>query len=160
VDVPLASTFVLCSKEGKEAYIQPVIERDCYRFMVKMGKPSAEAKNGTKLARANFRCLLSGAPISGDYIKAEAQVGRMGVRLMAIVAEGTRGRAYIAPTSEQEATPPKARPNWRPMGNVPARLTGGTCVPYGLQEWGDLFTPRQLVALTTFSDLIADVCAT
>ena len=73
---------------------------------------------------------------------------------MAIVAEGDRGRVYLAPASVHEQTARMALPEWRPEGDVPARLTGGTCVPYGLSTWGDLFTPRQLVALTTFSDLV------
>ena len=62
VDVPLASTFILSSKEGKEAYVQPVVEGDRYRFTVKLGTPPPEAKNGTKASRrgANFRCLVSG----------------------------------------------------------------------------------------------------
>ena len=159
VEVPLASTFMLSTKSGKEAYVEPVIEGGGYRFTVKVGKPkdAQAAKNGTKLARgANFRCLMSGAPISGDYIKAEGQAGRMGARLMAIVAEGERGRVYLAPTPEHEAAARQAKPEWRPEGDVPARLTGGTCVPYGLKTWGDLFTPRQLVALTTFSDLVGE----
>jgi putative DNA methylase len=80
----------------------------------------------------------------------------MGARLMAIVAEGDRRRVYLAPTSEHEAVAQEAKPEWKPEGDVPARLTGGTCVPYGLSTWGDLFTPRQLVALTTFSDLVSE----
>ena len=154
-EVPLASTFVLSSKAGKEAYVEPVVEGDLYRFTVKMGKPPASAKNGTKAAGrgANFLCLLSGTPMSGSYIKAEGQAGRMGARLMAIVADGDRGRIYFSPTTSIEAVANQAMPTWKPLGDVPARLTGGTCVPYGLREWGDLFTLRQLTALTTFSDL-------
>ncbi len=161
VDVPLASTFVLSSKAGKEAYVQPVAERDAYRFTVKMGVPQEGAKGGTKaLGRgANFLCLLSNTPIGGDYIKAEGQAGRMGARLMAIVAEGVRGRVYLAPTTEHEAIACQASPQWKPQGDVPARLTGGTCVPYGMKKWGDLFTPRQLVALTTFADLVPEAIA-
>ncbi|MFZ4664763.1 MAG: DUF1156 domain-containing protein, partial [Caldilineaceae bacterium] len=161
VDVPLASTFMLSTKTGKEAWVEPVIAGDRYHFVVKTagrdaGAPSA-ASEGTKLGRgSNFRCILSAAPISGDYIKAEGQAGRMGARMMAIVAEGERGRIYLAPTAEMEAIAQTAMPTWRPSGDVPARLTGGTCVPYGLKEWGDLFTPRQLVALTTFSDLVQE----
>ena len=103
VDVPLASTFMLSTKAGKEAYVEPVIEDGGYRFTVKVGKPkdAEAAKSGTKLARgANFQCLMSGTPIAGDYIKAEGKAGRMGARLMAIVAEGERGRVYLAPTPE------------------------------------------------------------
>ncbi|WP_428851905.1 DUF1156 domain-containing protein [Imbroritus primus] len=158
VDVPLASTFILSSKAGKESYVQPVVEGGKYRFTVKVGEPPEEAKEGTKAAGrgANFRCVLSDTPIGGDYIKAEGQAGRMGERLMAIAAEGARGRIYLAPTQEHEDAALQAQPSWKPSGDVPARLTGGTCVPYGLSEWGDLFTPRQLVALTTFSDLVGE----
>jgi len=106
VDVPLASTFMLGTRPGKEAYVQPVIEGGGYRFTVKVGKPKdvENARNGTKLSRgANFQCLLSGTPISGDYIKAEGKAGRMGARMMAIVAEGVRGRVYLPPTEAMEA---------------------------------------------------------
>ena len=95
--------FMLSTKAGKEAYVEPVIEDGGYRFTVKVGKPkdAEAAKNGTKLSRgANFQCLMSGTPIAGDYIKAEGKAGRMGARLMAIVAEGERGRVYLAPTPE------------------------------------------------------------
>ncbi len=161
VDVPLASTFMLSTKAGKEAYVEPVIEGGGYRFTVKVGTPrdADAAKSGTKLARANFGCLMSGTPISGDYIKAEGKAGRMGARLMAVVAEGTRGRVYLAPTPEHEAAAQQARPDWRPEGDIAARMTGGNCTPYGLTTWGDLFTPRQLVALTTFSDLVSEAIA-
>ena len=155
-EVPLASNFVLSSKAGKETYVEPVIDGDDYRFTVKVGTPPARASSGTKATGrgANFVCLLSQSPISGDYIKDEGKAGRMGARLMAIVAEGVRGRVYLAPTEEHEDIARQAKPTWKPTGDVPARLTGGTCVPYGLKEWGDLFTQRQLVALTVFTDLV------
>jgi putative DNA methylase len=159
VDVPLASTFMLSTKAGKETYVEPVIEGGSYRFTVKVGKPkdAEKAKSGTKASRANFNCLMSSAPISGDYIKAEGNAGRMGARLMAIVAEGTRGRVYLAPLAEHEGAALKAKPEWKPEGEIAKRMTGGNCTPYGLTTWGDLFTPRQLVALTTFSDLVQEV---
>lgn len=158
VDVPLASTFMLSTKPGKEAYVEPVIENGGYRFTVKVGKPvdEARAKAGTKLERANFGCVLSGAPISGDYIKGEGKAGRMGARLMAVVAEGERGRVYLSPAEDHQSVAKGARPTWAPEGEIAARMTGGNCTPYGLTSWGDLFTPRQLTALTTFSDLVAE----
>jgi putative DNA methylase len=158
VDVPLASTFMLCTKAGKEAYVEPVIEGGGYRFTVKVDKPkhAEAAKNGTKLARANFRCLMSGAPISGDYIKAEGQAGRMGARLMAIVAEGERGRAYLVPTPEMEAIAMKAKPTWKPDVEFFQQALGFRIGNYGMTKWSDLFTSRQLVAMATFSDLVQE----
>jgi putative DNA methylase len=161
VDVPLASTFILSSKKDKEAFVQPIINGDSYHFKVKLGIPTETAVIGTKTSGrgANFRCLVSDAVIDGDYIKSEGQAGRIGSKLLAIVAEGTRGRVYLSPTPEDEALAHSAHPTWRPSGDVPPRLTGGTCVPYGLRQWGDLFTPRQLLSLGTFSELVADARA-
>jgi putative DNA methylase len=158
VDVPLASTFMLSTKAGKEAYVQPMIENGGYRFTVKVGKPKdAEgAKNGTKLARANFVCLMSGAPITGDYAKAEAQAGRMSARLMAIVAEGDRGRVYLAPTTEHEEAALEAKPEWKPDVEFFQQALGFRIGNYGMTKWSDLFTDRQLVALTTFADLVQE----
>jgi len=159
VDVPLISTYILANKEGREAYIEPLIDSDNYSFHVKMGTPPASAKGGTKASGrgANFRCLVSDTVIDGDYIKAQGNKGKIGARLMAIVAEGSRGRVYLSPIKSAEDIAFSAKPDWHPTGEIPARLTGGTCVPYGFKLWGDLFTPRQLLALTTFSDLVSEV---
>jgi putative DNA methylase len=159
VDVPLASTFMLSTKADKEAYVEPVIENGGYRFTVKVGKPkdAAAAKNGTKLARGSFRCLFSGVPIPYEYIDDEANAGRMGARLMAIVAEGERGRIYLAPTPEHEVITRNAQPTWKP--DAPSRGTWASNAQgrwYGFRTFGDYFTPRQLVALTTFSDLVGE----
>ncbi len=159
VDVPLASTFLLSTKVGKEAYVEPVIEGGGYRFTVRVGKPkdAERAKNGTKLSRgANFACVMSGTPIAGDYIKAEGKAGRMGARLMAIVAEGKRGRVYLAPTPEHEAAARKAKPEWKPDTPLAPDLRALWTPLYGLTTFGDLFTPRQLVALSTFSQLVGE----
>ena len=196
VDVPLASTFMLSTKKGKEAWVELVLEDGGYRFTVKTGAPGAgvpeagilgtgapEAPEagapgngvsetatpgtagvppaqGTKLGRgANFRCLMSDVPIPGDYIKAEGKAGRMGARLMAIVAEGDRGRVYLAPTPEQEAAARKAAPEWKPDVEFFQQALGFRIGNYGMTKWSDLFTPRQLVALTTFSDLVQEASA-
>jgi putative DNA methylase len=159
VKVPLASTFMLSTKAGKEAYVEPVIEGDGYRFTVKVGKPkdAERAKNGTSAGkRAAFKCVMSGTPITYDYIRTEGQAGRMGARLMAIVAEGDRGRVYLAPTPEHEAIALKAKPEWRPEIALPVNPRDFKTPNYGLMTFGHLFTPRQLVALTTFSDLVAE----
>ena len=158
VEVPLASTFMLSTKKGKEAYVEPVIEGRGYRFVVKVGKPedADAAKRGTKLARgANFRCVMSGTPIAGNYIKAESMAGRMGARLLAIVAEGDRGRVYLAPTPEHKEIAELAEPTWRPENELIGKCRDQLPL-YGMNTFADLFTPRQLVALTTFSDLVAE----
>ena len=159
VDVPLISNFTLSTKKGKEAYVKPVIEDSEYRFTVKVGKPKdVEAvNNGTKLARANFRCILSDSVIEAKYIRTEAQAGRMGARMMAIVAEGERCRIYLQPSEEMEAIARSALPAWKPDLKVTTPCHDVDRLPmYGMPTWGDAFTSRQLVALTTFSDLVQE----
>ncbi len=149
---------MLSSKVGKEAYVQPIVESDSYHFEVRTGKPPESAKNGTKLARgANFRCLMSDTPIDQSHIRGEFIAKRAGERLMAIVAEGAHGRVYLAPTNEQEAMARSAQPDWKPeqmMEQRSSNLLSGR--GYGFTQWHELFTPRQLVALTTFSDLVPE----
>lgn len=159
VEVPLASSFLLTPMKGKEAYVVPVVAGDTYRFEVRNEKIAdlEKVKAGTKAGRgSNFVCVVSGAAITGDYIKAEGQAGRMGARLMAIVAEGKNGRFFLSPSKAHETIAVSEKPTWMPAGNVPERLTGGTCVPYGLRTWADIFTDRQIVALDTFAGLVAE----
>src|SRR5262249_17836420 len=127
------------------------------------GKPknATAVKAGTKLARgANFRCVMSGTPIAGDYIKAEGMAGRMGEKLMAIVAEGERGRIYLSPTLEHETAAKKAKPRWKPDGSFVEDARAFTPWLYGLKEWQSLYTDRQADALSTFADLISVVTET
>lgn len=160
VDVPLASTFVLSSKADRESYVQPVIEGGGYRFTVKVGKPPEAARNGTKLARgANFRCVMSDSPIEPSHIYGEANAGRMGTKLLAVVADGPRGRVYLAPTTEQEAVARNAQPGWKPEVAMPDNPRWFSPPLYGLKNYGDLFTARQLVALSTLSDLVGEAIA-
>jgi putative DNA methylase len=160
VEVPLISTFMLSTKPGKEAYVEPVIEGSGYRFTVKVGKPRdpEAAKRGTKLARgANFKCLMSGMPMSSDYIRGEFKAKRAGVKLMAIVAEGNNERVYLPPSNEMEVIANQANPKWKPeieMNQDSKDLISGR--GYGFKYWYELFTPRQLVALTTFADLVQE----
>lgn len=159
VDVPLASTFMLGTKPGKEVYLEPEVGKTDYRFAIRLGKPKDEqlAKTGTKLGRgANFRCVMSGTPIAPAYVYQEANAGRMGARLIAIVAEGERERLYLSPTPEDEAVARDARTSFKPELSMPENPRWFSPPLYGLRSYGDLFTPRQLVALTTLSDLVSE----
>ncbi len=157
VDVPLATSFVLSSKKDKEAYVQPIVEGDTYRFQVKVGKLPEGAKEGTKAARGpNFRCVISGVPLDGKHIKGEGMAGRMDAKLMAIVVEGKGGRVYLSPTQKIEDIARKASPTWGPKTKIPHDKRSMFTPLYGLSKFADLFTARQLVALTTFSDLVLE----
>lgn len=160
VDVPLVSSFVLSSTLGKEVYVHPVVMGDSYDFEVRTGTPPESAKGGTTAGkRAAFICLLSKSPIDYSHIRAEGKAGRMGQRLMAIVAEGTRGRIYLSPTADQVAIAKSARPEWSPEMDLPNNPRDFKTPNYGLTKFSDLFSPRQLVALTTLADLVPEAIA-
>ncbi len=160
VDVPLAPTFMLSTRLGKEVYLEPVVVDGGYYFNVKSGKPPDKDRTntGTKLSSgANFRCLMSGTPIPSEYIKSEGRAGRMKSRLMAIVAEGERGRVYLPASPEHEAVAKVANPGWRP--DVP--ISGSTQYAgirlYGMELFSQVFFDRQLAALDVFTDLIPSI---
>lgn len=158
VDVPLASTFILSSKNDKQAYVEPVIDNDGYHFRVKVGIPPTASKHGTSFGKQKgFRCLMSQSPMSFEYLRAEGTAGRMGMRLMAIVAESKNGRVFLSPIGQHEETARRAEPCWRPETPVPEKALSIRVQLYGMKTHGALYTSRQLVALTTFGDLVPEV---
>ncbi len=162
--VPLVSTFMLSTKRAKQSWIEPVV--DCaarsYRFEVRTGtlteKEKTAAATGTKESRgANFRCLFTGAPIPAAWIKAEGRAGRMRCRLLAMVVEGSRERLYLAPSDpEESATEFRDRVTTDINQAIAANPRWFSPPDYGFPGHKDLFTPRQLAALATFSDLIGE----
>ena len=144
VDVPLASTFLLSTKKGREAYAEPVMEGGGYRFTVRAETPPESAKNGTKSGSSGspFLCLMSGVPMPFDYLRSEAKAGRLGARLMAVVAEGDRSRVYLEPTEEQENIALSAMPKDAPETDLPERALGFRVQEYGMTKWaGSLHRP-------------------
>lgn len=148
----LVRSFDLSKKKGKEWHIEPIVENGETRFEVKPGKAERE---GT-VDRRGATCVHCGSPVDLGYVKEESRANRMGATLMAVVAEGHHGRIYVSPDAEQVAAACVEKPDDYPFGNLAPKFTGGSCVPYGLDEFHKLFSNRQLTAMTTFSDLVQD----
>ena len=165
VQVPIASSFLLSSKAGKEAWIEPIVDKAAKTISYRIRKGGtkeeiAAAKVGTKAGRgANFRCLLSDTAITPAYVKASGRGGNMGQTLIAIVAEGKRGRIYVEPTGDHAQIALSATPEWKPETLQPDNPRWFSPPAYGMTTFGDLFTDRQLVALNTFSDLVHEARA-
>ena len=157
VDVPLVRSFILSSKKGKEIWVEPVIKNGNYHFETRMGKMPKDAIEGTVI-RTGGTCILSQTAMPFTYIRAEGKAGRMKERLMAIVAEGNRGRVYLSPTQGMIGIASSAKPDWKPKTPLHGKCRVNVS-NYGIDVYGDLFTPRQLVALTTFSDLVQEARA-
>lgn len=153
--VPLVHSWVLAKRPGKPVvWIEPIIDHDNKKISYEIregGKPP----DGS-VGREGGTCVATGAPIPLPYIREESRTGRMASTLMAIVAEGPRGRSYVAPSSANEL-PALPLPHDPPSESLPDGGLGFRVQNYGLRRWSDLFSERQLVALTTFSDLLAGV---
>lgn len=167
IRMPLVRSWWLSTAKGKEAYVIPVIVDDASapggrRVKFDIGhNPTMGPKDsddGT-VARTAATCIACKSPAPLKYVRAEGQEGRLGAELMAVVAEGQRKRVYLAPTNEHIEAANLDRPDSAPPGSLPPHglspANPQTIRIYGFYEWTDLFSDRQLVALTTFSDLVS-----
>src|SRR5256885_6034235 len=152
-EMPLVRSFALCSKAGKEAHVLPVVAGHTFRFEVRSrGKPPQGTVN-----RRGARCICCNSPVPFEHVRAQGKAGLMGARLMAVVAEGPHERIYLPPTEELTRVAASAVPAWLPDTSLPEHALGFRVQLYGMTRHADLFTRRQLVALTTFSELVGEV---
>jgi len=151
-EMPLASSFELSKKKGKEAYVLPVIEGNKIRYEVKYGKNAPEPP---KTGRGQFKCICCDSPAELNYIRDESKAKRMGTSMMAIVADGKNGRLYISPNEGHRQAANVSKPERYPSGALSGKAKVNVGV-YGFEETSELFTNRQLTALTTFSDIVAE----
>ena len=151
--MPLVRSFWLGKKKGKERYLVPIPEGKHVRFEI--AGPDGVPREGT-VGRTGAVCLLCGTPVPLSYIREEGKAGRMGAQLMALAAEGTRQRYYVAPSEEHENAARVPRPDDVPEAELPEQALGFRVQGYGMRTWADLFTNRQLTALITLSDLVQE----
>ena len=150
--VPLLKSGVLRNKPGKPViWVEPIVNRETKTIEYRVregGTPS-----GGTIKRGGGYCVATGSTISKSYIHEQSLNGLMSEVCIGTVLEGAKGREYIDPNDL-----PYSKPRWKPeqpMDRVSTDLVSGR--GYGFYIWGDCFTDRQLVALTTFSDLLSDV---
>jgi len=153
--MPLVTSFWLSKKKGKEAWIEPIIDKKnkTVSFEVRTGRGIPQ--DGT-VNRSGGKCIFCDSPVPFKHIRAEGRAGRMSAQLMAIVAEGKGRRIYIAPEKEHVKIAESAKPENVPDTDLPEKALGFRVQQYGMVKHKHLFTPRQLVALTTFSDLVSE----
>ena len=153
--MPLTNEFWLSKKKKKQAWVEPIVDKaiKTVKFKVKSGE--GLPPEGT-VNRKGLRCVVCGETVHFDYVRSEGKAGRMGRQLMAIVAEGHGGRVYLEPSPEHVAVAEKASPCGVPETNLPPRALSMNIQLYGMTQHQHLFTARQLTALTTFSDLVAE----
>ncbi len=165
IETPLVRSWWLGKKKGKEAWVRPIIVADPSHPSGKRvefeighgvaGAPSVD-EDGT-IGRRGGVCVACGSAVALDHVRAEGRTGRLGAQLMAVVAEGNRQRVYLPPTSGHVAAAEVGPVTNPPEGELPSNPRDFKTPNYGMTQWADLFTNRQLLALTTFSDLVIEV---
>ena len=160
VHVPLCTTYWLSNKMGSEIWLEPIVDGKDWRFEVRSGSPSDRVliAKGLKAGRAIFTCLLSGDSFGNRYINAEAESGRLGYRMIAVVAQGMRRRVYLPVNRDQELSSETTVPKDLLAEPAPGTF-GGTSsgLPYGFNQFFNYFTPRQLRGLKCLTDEIARI---
>ena len=157
VPMPLTKTFQLSKRRGNAYWTRPVIDRASrtLSFVVQnhnFGGPDRGTVNHTGVT-----CITCGTSVRLEYVREEARNGNMKEVMAAIVAEGDRGRLFLSPNNIHIETALSAQPSWQLRGTLPEQALGISLQNYGITQWHQLFTDRQLTTLTTFSDLLTEV---
>jgi putative DNA methylase len=156
--MPLVSTYKLSSKPGKEHWLVPDVDAETKSVSFRVSTTAPQAEPIKEGRGSRFRCLVCGEVTAENYARSEGRAGRLGQQLLAIVASAGRGRAYLEAADAQAAQAASAIPEWGPEELVTDPSHDVDRLPmYGMPRWRDAFTPRQLVVLTTLSDLVAPV---
>ena len=159
IEMPLVRSWWLGKKRGREAYIVPTVVGDHLEYTVShdvTGAPRPPEQH-VMSGRSGTTCIRCGLNISVADVRAAGEAGTMGQVLLATVAAGKRSRQYLSPTAIQVLASKVDAPAGVPEGEIADNPRWFSPPSYGLTRFSDLFTNRQLVALTTFSDLVSEV---
>ena len=159
VPMPLLKTFQIGKKKHNEHWIKPIVDRAAKRVSFVVQNHSNDVPEGGTVDRNGAVCIACKSPVKLSYVREQARVGNMGEQMTAIVAEGDRRRFYTSSTDEHIKAALEIEPTRRPVGSLPEQARSISVQIYGFTQWHQLFTKRQLIVLTTFSDLLTDVRA-
>lgn len=151
-EMPLVRSFTLTKKKGSEAYVEPLFQNGEFSYSVKYGKHS---EWGT-VNRSGAQCAACGASVPFDYVRGEGRNGRISQQMMAVVAEGAKGRVYLTPDAYHKSLAEMDEPIDIPDTYLPEKALSFRVQVYGMVKHKQLFTNRQLTALKTFADLVSE----
>lgn len=156
IETPLVNSWWLSKKKGKEAWVKATVVDGQVQYEVQHNADGPKGDADGTVNRRGAVSIADGTPIDLSYIRAESRAGRMGAHLIAVVADGGKGRVYVSPNEKHTSVAQVPRPDDLPISELPEKALGFRVQAYGFEQWVDLFTDRQLVALTTLSDLVSE----
>lgn len=154
IPMPLTNTFKL----GNGYWTRPVIDRESKKLSFKVQDHKKGVPDGT-VKRTTAVCIAcESATKLQEYVRQQAVEGNMSETMTAIIAKGVNGRVYLSPTDDHIQAARSAEPAWRPRGDLPEQsMSVSSLQNYGITQWHQFFTQRQLTTLATFSDLLPEV---
>ena len=156
IETPLVNSWWLSKKKGKEAWVKATVVDGQVQYEVQHNADGPKGDADGTVNRRGAVSIADGTPIELGYIRAESRAGRMGAHLIAVVADGGKGRVYVSPNEKHMSVAQVPRPDDLPVSELPEKALGFRVQAYGFEQWVDLFTNRQLVALSTLSDLVPE----
>lgn len=156
IEVPLVNSWWLSKKKGKEAWVQATVKDGQVQYEVQHNADGPKGDEDGTVGRNGAVSIADGTPIDLEYIRSESRAGRVGAHLIAIVADGGKGRLYVSPNEKQQEVADVDIPKELPNAELPEKALGFRVQAYGFKQWTDLFSPRQLTALTILSDLVSE----
>ncbi len=157
VQMPLIKTFQLSTKVNNRHWVRPVVDHEAKAISFTVQNHRKDVPDNGTVNRNNAICIACDSTAPLEYIREHSRAGNMGEQMTAVVAEGDRKRLFLSPTDEYIQMAMSAQPDWRPNGRLPKQALGFRVQRYGFTNWNQLFTERQLTALTTFSDLVKNI---
>ncbi len=156
IKMPMTKTFQLSKKRGNQHWTKPIVDRETRSVRFVVQDHSDGVPSGATVDRNGARCIGCGNSVRLNYVREQARAGNIGEQMTAIVADGNPGRIFLSPIDIHIETARSAKPSRKPMQHLPAKAMSLRVENYGISYWHQLFTDRQLVALTTFSDLVRE----
>ena len=154
--IPLVSSYILSKRKGSCAWVEPIRNGESFTFKVNTGTTLPKLPDTKKGRGACFVCPACGQITLDEYVKQEGKNNRIGSQLMAIVAEGDKSRIYLSPNADHTHVAEVDKPSEFPTGPMPTNPRWFSPPAFGMTDYDQIFTNRQLVALSTFSELVRE----
>jgi putative DNA methylase len=153
--MPLLHSFTLSAPPAPHAWLLPRPGDLPWRLG---GEGDPPPPDGT-VGRGAVRCLHCGTVHALRDVRARARETGLGRRLLCLVVRAGRRRAYAEGDAAQEAAAAGVREEWGPDTELPEAALGFGTANYGFRRHRDLYTPRQVLALSTFCRGVRDARA-
>jgi len=149
---PLVRSFWLCRKKPNYVHAKPNLMGKSVSFTIEQDAKTEKETTSGKGAR----CLFCGQLLSKAQVRETATVHGVTDIPLATVADIGRGRTYLP--SDSVFMPQVAK---QEVPGIEHNMTNDrrwfSPPLYGLPKFSDIFTPRQLTAMVTLSDLVKQV---